>query len=174
MLPDRSALARCPSCNCLFWLRTAATLGEYKYWADNPEWPDAKDYPDPNEADYVRYLGMSHDDSEEETLYVRIRAWWAANDIHRTPGHSGSEQNETLPGRNKNLVALRQMLQAEDAPWARLYLAELAREAGEFYEALVLLDFSFPAALMARARTVRRLAKRGERVVARVVWNEDY
>ena len=74
---------KCPNCKHLFWIGEAQVLGEEEpFRLGGVRWPGADDYEAPDENDYIKFADNEELPAERE-LYIRIRAWWSANDSHR-------------------------------------------------------------------------------------------
>jgi hypothetical protein len=130
MLPDHPALAKCPACSRLFWVDDAvevdmgfdAAKGKQKVLA-------------PSEAEMLAYLAGATLPKNKE-VYLRLRAWWAANDGWRwVPNSKPAFSAEQV----RNLNAL-SALMYEAEPGERILKAEIARELGRFDDCLRLLS----------------------------------
>lgn len=104
----------------------------------------------PSEADYIRMLERPL--TPEKERYLRIRAWWAANDRYRVPLEQVS--NEQQPDNLRKLATLLD----EKEPNDRLMKAEIYRELGMFDESLSCLDVEFPEEFASAVATIRDLA----------------
>lgn len=167
MLPDLPALTRCHGCRRLYWLQDARQLGELD--APGPrqqvpeEWHRAPCAQAPDVEDYAEALtgGLASDRHREQ--YLRVRLWWAINDLVR--GRPGAE----IPAEYRdlfyeNLRGLFALLD-EDNPAERVPKAEVAREAGDFAEALRLLE-EVPPGFGWVADVIRERARGGDARVA--------
>ncbi len=143
MLPDQPWLVKCPSCHKLFWIDEAKEHGE----VDPFEYDDKKlskliDYEIPTEEDYLKYVSKGNLPEEKER-YIRVKAWWIANDSLREVKKPEESNSHFSVQQKDNLVALSNMLN-DNSIEDRLMKAEIAREIAMFEEALVLLDYTFP------------------------------
>jgi hypothetical protein len=118
MLPNHSQLAKCPVCSGLFWVASAAEL-EGSIDANKK---GQKVLP-PSEKDLLDYLARPECPKEREP-YLRLRAWWTANDQWRWhPNPKPAFPSEEM----KNLQTMSEML-TESKPSHRILKAEIARE----------------------------------------------
>jgi hypothetical protein len=121
----------------------------------------ARDYETPTEAEYFDFLSTTQLAPDKES-YVRMRAWWCANDRQRASQACSAiftEQQLANLGRLSDLFD-------EAEPDERLLKAELARERGMFDEAMSLLDGSFPEDFSVAVRTMRSLCEEKRTAVA--------
>jgi hypothetical protein len=130
MLPDHPALARCPECSRLFWVHEAEEVGS--------GFDAAKGKPKviaPTGQELLAYLSGAALPKEKE-VYLRLRAWWAANDGWRwVPNSKPAFSTEQV----RNLDALSALMD-EAEPGERILKAEIARELGRFDDCLRLLS----------------------------------
>jgi hypothetical protein len=77
MLPDHPQFVRCPVCSGLFWVDSAAEL-EGSIDANEK----GQKVLAPSEKDLLDYLSRPECPKEREP-YIRLRAWWTANDAWR-------------------------------------------------------------------------------------------
>lgn len=140
MLPDRPWLVKCPKCSNLFWMTEAKKLGEqYKYDKDkDKKWPDAVEPGLPAETDFLTMLGTPGL-SEKKEQYLRIRAWWAANDIKRKNRNMTDDWSLI---QKANLESLADLLDATDSD-QRIMKAEIFRELKRFDDCINLLAQPF-------------------------------
>jgi hypothetical protein len=155
MLPDHPALVKCPVCGGLFWVEEASELdvgfgaaqGKPKVMA-----PSAKEIQD--------FLAK-HDLPKDKEIYLRMRAWWAANDVWRWhPNTKPVFSNEQV----KNLQTMSEMLN-ESKPAHRILKAEIARELGRFDECHRLLTYQFEKDYNWAVDFIRKLAEEKVRAV---------
>jgi hypothetical protein len=149
MLPDHPALVKCPVCNGLFWVEDAVEV-DFGFEA-------AKGKPQlmaPSEAEMLTYLASATLPKEKE-IYLRFRAWWAANDAWRClPNPKPAFSQEQV----KNLKALSELLDESDQD-QRIYKAEIARELGNFEKCLLLLSYQFDKGYDRALKLIRSLAE---------------
>lgn len=128
MLPDHPALVRCPACDRLFWVDEAVQIDSGFDAAAAKLQVSA-----PSEKEVLTFLAGPALPKDKE-IYLRMRAWWAANDAWRwVPNATPAFSKDQV----KNLKALSAMLD-EAEPNQRIIKAEIAREIGEFEECLLL------------------------------------
>lgn len=162
MLPETPWLVKCPHCGHFVWLDEAAELGQEEPYERRTRWHDAKWFGELTEQDYVAALGMTSADSPEKVRYIRMRAWWAANDRRRRDRREGtaplSEEART------NMESIHTSLSESDEQ-QRLMKAELARELGRFEEAERLLSMQYCDQLQHAVQRISELVKqRNDRV----------
>jgi hypothetical protein len=75
MLPDSLDLVKCPKCMKLFWFNKSIKVGEL------PPFSQSNDI-EPTALEYIRYAEASKL-PKKLAKYIRIRAWWKANDYFR-------------------------------------------------------------------------------------------
>jgi hypothetical protein len=158
MLPETPWLVKCPHCGHVLWLDEATELGKEDPFVRTSRWPDAREYAEPTEPDYLAAVETPLADLPEKVRYIRMRAWWAANDRLRRDGDQGTAE---LPeGARRNMESLLSGLSEADEQ-QRLMRAELARELGRFGEAERLLAMSYADGLQHAVRRISELV--GER-----------
>ena len=82
--PDFPKLIKCPNCNNLLWIDEAKEIGEQRIpGGRDDEWPCVQDYLKPSESDYLAFLAAGNALDDKKIRYIRMRAWWAANDYFR-------------------------------------------------------------------------------------------
>jgi hypothetical protein len=189
MLPDTSLLVKCPHCNHLLWIDEAPQLGEVAPFGSRSQWPDAQRYGTLSEEEFLSALEMKFTDSPKKVHYLRLRAWWAANDPFRKGQRSPPEHLSAHARKNMKCLydsisesALSQF--AVVHPLAlevvhpllleeqRVLKTELARELGLFEEAKRLLAFPFGSDWRHRLRVISDLVEQRETNVARVRGDE--
>jgi hypothetical protein len=148
MLPDHPALVKCPACSGLFWVDEAIEV-DMGFDAAKGKMPVLA----PQEKEMLSFLeGPAL--SKDKEIYLRMRAWWSANNAWRwvpnaTPAFSEAQV--------KNLQALSALLD-ESEPGQRILKAEIAREMGNFEECLRLLSYQFEDGYEAPVGFIKRLA----------------
>ena len=156
MLPETPWLVKCPHCGQMLWLDEAKELGEEEPFGRSSRWPGARRYAELTESDYLAAVGMPLADSAEKVRYIRMRAWWAANDrLRRDSGEAGGAVPEDT---RHNMEALLAGLSEADQQ-ERLMRAELARELGRFDEAVRLLATNYSDELQHVVRRISDLVK---------------
>ena len=83
MLPEYPQFVKCPQCSSLFWLEDAEQIGQIEvYQFKTFTFPSARHYDTPTEGDYL--AAVQHEKfTPDRERYIRIRAWWFANDQSR-------------------------------------------------------------------------------------------
>jgi len=153
MLPETPWLVKCPTCGQLVWLDEAKELGERPFGRSSL-WPGVHEYVELYELDYLEALTTNFSDSLEKVHYMRMRAWWAANDRLRIQTNEGttSPSGET----RENMESLFTSLSEADEQ-QRLMKAELARELGQFEEAERLLSVKYSDQLQQAVERISEL-----------------
>jgi hypothetical protein len=149
MLPDHPALVKCPTCGGLFWVEEAvkvdmgfdAAKGKLQVIALS-----AKEI-----QDFLEVPALPKD----KEIYLRLRAWWAANDVWRWVPNP---KPAFTPEQVKNLDALSALFD-ESLPGHRILKAEIAREMGRFDECLLLLSYQFEPGYDWAVGFIRKLAE---------------
>ena len=136
--PGPDIIRECPKCRILFWIDEAKKRGEQRGWDKDKKWPNATKPILPTEADFVSLLGGA-ELSQKKELYLRRRAWWAANDVTRT---NKSATARWSPTQEANLQVLANMMD-EKNPDQRITKAEILRELKKFDDCINLLSQSF-------------------------------
>jgi hypothetical protein len=155
MLPDHPWLAKCPVCGGLFWIDEATVVG-YGFEAAKGD----KQVLAPPEKEIQVFL-TGHALPKDKEIYLRMRAWWAANDVWRwLPNPKPAFSKEQV----KNLRALSALLD-ESEPDQRILKAEIARELGCFGECLLFLSFQFDRSYDHAVGFIKNLAEQKIRAV---------
>lgn len=155
MLPEHPWLAKCPVCGGLFFIDEAVEV-ENGFDAAKGK----KQVLSPSEKDLLNFLNGPALTNDKE-FYLRMRAWWAANDIWRwLPNPKPAFSKEQV----RNLKALSSLLDEAD-PDQRIFKAEIGRELGNFEECLVLLSYQFDKGYEFSVGFIKRLAEEKVRAV---------
>ena len=166
MLPETPWLVKCPHCGHLIWIDEAWQVGKKDPFGQSSRWPDALlTYEELNELEHLAALDTQLADTPKKIRYIRMRAWWQANDRFR----------ETIPDRaadlsvqaRSNMEALSNMLSESDEN-QRLMKAELARELGRFEEAERLLAFGYSNRVSTYVQRISELVKIRDARVAKL------
>jgi hypothetical protein len=133
MLPDHPWLAKCPMCGGLFWVVKAH---EVEIGFDAAKGKPQVNAPSGKEMlDFLAGPALPKD----KEIYLRMRAWWAGNDVGRwLPNPKSTFSKEHV----ENLKALSALLD-ESKSDQRIIKAEIAREMGNFEKCLNLLSYQF-------------------------------
>jgi hypothetical protein len=201
MDPPLPELVKCPCCAGMVWLQELEVLG----MKGNRLWAGALDqlrkqrlaedegcdtgekgrkiedfvgslpFNNLEVGDYFAMLKKGNFDLEK-TLFLRLKAWRAGNDIRRTSSEypklfEMAEDIKKPPLSDKeveNMKALTAML-GEKKHQERLLKAEIMRELGCFKQAMVLLDCSFKLELKNFANFIRKLAEKKDSWVRELI-----
>lgn len=172
MLPERPQITQCAACQHFYWIEEAPVLGELDVFGDPDPRPPAAWYHAPHitelEVPGLRAAldaGAATTPSQEH--YLRLHLWWKHNDSYRstTPGTIGVGDDDAL--HEDNLTRLAHLLDPS-LPYERVLLAEMARERGQFSEALHLLAGAFPPELAMMVATIRHWAGKDDRMVREI------
>jgi hypothetical protein len=155
MLPDHPLLAKCPACKGLFWVDEAIEVAAGFEAAEGKQ-----NVLNPSEGELLVFLSGTTLAKDKE-MYLRQRAWWAANDTRR---HARGAKANFSEAQVKNLEAFSEMLD-ETREIERIFKAEIARELGEFDKCLQLLSHPFEKELQYLASFIRKRALGGDRDV---------
>jgi len=166
MLPDEPWLVKCPHCNTLVWIDEQKKVGEFDPWGSNTRdgdnFPDARPASTPTLQDYASFLEAGVSDKEKER-YVRVRAWWAGNDLRRETGQPTPLDSFDT----QNLRALVTLLDESDEN-DRIMKAEALRELGDFEAAEKLLASEFSDDLLQAVSIIRDLNQKRIATVAEI------
>jgi hypothetical protein len=127
-------------------------------------WQEAGTIDHPSREDYFGLLGAMQENPEKE-IYIRIRAWWSANDARR-------EDESEIPltqEEQSNLKALVQLL-GDRKQDNRIMKAEALRELGEFDKAKTFLEGKYKKDLQYAAEFITELVRRGDTRVREVKY----
>jgi hypothetical protein len=154
MLPDQPWMVICPHCHSPLWIDELETLGEIEPWGEGRgKFKDAIEYETPTLDAYLSALGKGADTPEKER-YVRLRAWWAGNDVRReATGDIPLSSLETA-----NLTAFANMFDEADSN-DLVMKAEVMRELGRFDDAMALLARSTDSDIAQAVEIIKRLVE---------------
>ena len=149
MLPEHPWLAKCPACGGLFWVDETEQVDIGFDAAEGK--PQVKA---PSEKEMMNFL-VGPDLPKDKEIYLRMRVWWAANDVWRwLPNPKPAFSKEHV----KNLKSIFVLLD-ESEPGERILKAEIARELGDFKECLLLLSYQFEPGYDFVVGFIRKLAE---------------
>jgi hypothetical protein len=132
MLPESPSLVKCGSCDKFIWIDEAEEVGQVEPFESTSQF-DTLDFVELDEQGYLDALDQEITSDPEKTHYLRMKAWWAANDQHRQDtDHAGEPVRSE--GARRNMDRLCESLSDSDEE-QRLMKAELTRELGNFEEA---------------------------------------
>ena len=141
MLPEFPAAAKCRGCKRFYWVDEAEVKGELELFGESKRVPEEWKRAEPIEhltiEEYIEALDAGIGTDMEKERYLRVHFWWAVNDIVRR------NANAQIPTRyieklRENLAKLSALLDERD-PNDRIMKAEIARETGDFTQAVCLL-----------------------------------
>jgi hypothetical protein len=158
--PDFPKLIECPNCNNLLWIDEAKKIGEEWLPSHGSEWSGVQPYLNPSESDYLAFLEAGNALDDKKVRYIRMRAWWAANDPMRRPPTRHKRKRLVLGQSLKaqdNMRLLFELLDQADER-QRLLKAELARELGLFDMAEQLLSYEYSEQLRSKVVFLKDLA----------------
>lgn len=156
MLRDRPPIVKCGKCKGLLWLNDAKEVARVESWErDEDKTTKAIQAEPATEADLLKFLRAAKL-AREQTITVRTRAWWAANDAVRNS--RGTLQFKHSREQVENLKLLASLFDEKD-PAERLKKAEIARELGKFGECERLLSYPFDEPYATCASFIRTLAR---------------
>lgn len=164
MAPQELQLVKCRHCQTLIWIDDLPVVFDPRETgSDNEEkeFLDARPASNPSFQEYVDLL--SRDLSDEQVRYVRIHAWWIANDRRR----GKKEIVELSAPETDNLLALVSLLDERDGH-ERIMKAEALRELGGFSAAQRLLEMSFTEQLQEVAVFLGELNKQKNKAVTAI------
>jgi hypothetical protein len=160
MYAEGSALVGCPACQRHFWQGDVPVQGYVSDDESERALPGALDIRDERLMELIREAFWTSDAQEK---YVRMRAWWASNDVYRpqsdvlrrmgVPPQEFSLTDEEIA----NLETLLELLNPNEAEES-ITRAEVLRELGRFDECLGELKRKFDKSLASAAKTIRQLA----------------
>lgn len=189
--PDELLLVECPNCQALLWINKLKKIGTASSFSDLDKYEGVANFKVPSAERYFQVLKDGPKNKPDKERYLRIRAWWAANDKRRDPDkmivtvgdiETFSASKNELAQREcweatakkplsdqeaENLEALAELLD-KTIPGERLTLAEIMRELGRFDDASELLTGQFEGDLHEVAKTIRDLIRKKDRYVAEV------
>ena len=160
MLPDHPLLAKCPACKGLFWVDEAIEIA-----AGFEEAEGKQKVLNPSEGELLAFI-FGETLTKDKELYLRQRAWWAANDAWR---HARGAKTNFSEAQVKNLQAFSEMLDETDEI-ERIFKAEIARELGQFDTCRQLLSHPFGENLQKVADFIRKRADEGDRGVCPITF----
>jgi hypothetical protein len=114
----------------------------------------------PSEKEMLNFLAGQGLPKDQE-IYLRMRCWWNANDAWRWVP---SPKTAFSPEQVKNLKALSALLDDSDQD-RRIFMAEIARELGNFDECLLLLSCRFDKGYDRAVGFIKKLAAEKVRAV---------
>ena len=162
MLPDAPWLVKCKHCEELLWIDEQEQIGKIEPWGileeDDSKFKDALPPVTPSLQDYFTGLSTGVFERRKER-YLRLRIWWAGNDMRRDMDQSKSMSDKEI----SNLRAFMPLLD-ETNENDRIMKAEAMRELGMFEEANALLTKPFSKELAQAAAIISDLT--GQKVSA--------
>jgi hypothetical protein len=164
MLPRVRAIVRCPLCSAAFVRRNAKVLGDAPSRpGPNQQWKDTQQVTRAEVSDYATILSSASFEPDLE-IALRVDRWQLSN--HNRRGLPLSDPGPPMDsGEVASLERLASLLDAND-PEARVMLAEIRRELGQFEQALDLLSGEPPDGFEVTVERIRSLARQKLRRVA--------
>lgn len=148
MLPQFPVITRCTDDGPIFWVSSAKVVGEIDRWRDNaasappPAWQAAPAVRELSGAETLQAIAQGLGDTPKKLSYLRRRAWWLANEAHRSaspPGQPVAVSDFAAGSEARaNLEALVASLDESNADQL-LFKAEGLRQLARFDEAEQLL-----------------------------------
>lgn len=137
MLPVKTRITSCVSCNNLFWLDRNNHVGSFDYSESvGTEWLDAPEITFPDIQVFIEALNKHMYSDSEQEFYIRKNIWWMLN--HRKPLNE-ADYSRWHPLYKSNVLELLNLLNPEIQEEC-FTMAELYRNIGEFSKALSLLE----------------------------------
>lgn len=164
MLPDQPWLVMCPHCHAPLWLDELEVLGVTAPRSAQNTFSGALRYEFPSVNDYFSVLESGVAELKK-IRYIRLRAWWAGNDIRRT-----KEAEVKISAREEeNLIAFAEIL--DEANTNDLVMkAEVMRELGRFDDATALLTKVNDNDLSQAIEIIKLLAEKSDPYVRRMCF----
>lgn len=192
--PEFLKLVKCHGCESLFWIDEARNIGKAplkilgprgkgtladfldtsEYGLHEPhshrniEVSTLQGYLYPSDADCLAYLKSHNTLNDKKLRFVRMRAWWAANDYFRQELRRRKRVRSVLGQSLKtqdNMRMLFELLDQTDEK-QRLLKAEIARELGSFDLAGQLLSHEYSEKLQSEVDFLRELTEQRKIKVA--------
>ena len=140
MLPETPAVTCCAGCGGYYWIADAREIGRIESSAaDAPRaWRDADLVCTLSADGWLAAIATGAAGTDERELYLRLHAWWAANDPYRRADTPPPGAPAFSPAMIDNLLRLSALTSVDDDEY-RLLKAEIARELGHFADAQALL-----------------------------------
>lgn len=166
MLPEFPAVARCRGCKRFYWVEEAQVKDFGNKSKRVPkEWERAEPTQHLTVDEYIEALDTGVGSDMQKERYLRVHFWWAVNDIVRR------NANAQIPTRyvqklHENLAKLSVLLDERD-PNDRIMKAEIARETGDFTQAIRLL-VDVPVDFRWAADRIVELSKRKNSLVTQL------
>ncbi|WP_376791619.1 hypothetical protein [Thermoflexus sp.] len=143
MLPEFPAVTKCRGCKRFYWVDEAEVKGEIKPFDDKSErvpeeWKRAEPIEHLTIDEYIEALDAGVGTDAEKERYLRVHFWWAVNDIVRRNPNAKipAKYIEKLRENLRNLFVLLDERNPNDG----IMKAEIAREMGDFTQAIRLLE----------------------------------
>ena len=169
MLPEFPAVAKCRGCKRFYWVDQAEVKGEIAPSGESKrvpeEWKRAEPVKHLTIEEYIEALDAGVGTDSEKERHLRVHFWWAVNDIVRR------DANAQIPTSyaqklNENLAKLSALLDESD-PNDRIMKAEIARETGDFTQAVLLLK-GVPSNFGWVVDTILELSEKKNRLVTQL------
>ena len=168
MLPDLPQFVKCPHCFAKLWIEEQEKISEVLPYSVEQEFPAAKPYELPDLEDYFKALHDHHLQTDKE-FYLRLRAWWAGNDLRRE--NKPEKKSEMSPPEIDNLQHLFLLLDV-NKEHQRLMMAEIYRELKQFEEAEILLNIPFTEQFENTVALLKKLVRQKDPFVTEITNNQ--
>lgn len=170
MLPEFPAVARCRGCKRFYWVEEAEVKGEIEPFGNKSkrvpkEWERAEPTQHLTVDEYIEALDTGVGSDMQKERYLRVHFWWAVNDIVRRNANA-QISTRYVQKLHENLANLSVPLDERD-PNDRIMKAEIARETGDFTQAIRLLR-DVPADFRWVADTIINLSERKNSLVTQL------
>ena len=173
MPPEFPAVVKCRGCGRFYWVAEAEVKGKVDIGDRSKpvpeEWERAEYIKFLTIDEYIEALGKGVGSNKERGKYLRVHFWWAVNDLIRRDPTARIPRRYVQELRD-NLIKLSSLLDEGDLN-ERIMKAEIAREMGNFDEALRLLN-EFPSEVVPLRKVadqIAELARRGNTLVTKLV-----
>lgn len=163
MLPEFPAVTKCHGCKRFYWVDEAEVKGEIEPFGD--KWEIAQPTRHLTIDEYIEALDAGVGSTRRKERYLRVHFWWAVNDIIRRNSSAQIPMRYVQKWR-ENLTKLSVLLDERD-PNDRIMKAEIARETGDFAQAVRLLE-DVPADFRWIADSIMELAKKKSSLVTQL------
>lgn len=161
MMREMDEITKCPRCGCYDRVSQLKERASF--------WKRPKYLKELTASEYLDALQKGVATSKKDEIFLRVRAWWAANDRYR---NRRPVADVVLPAAaTENLIKLSGLLDDSD-PDHVLTKAEIARELGRMDEADRILAQSLPPKYDYVVTHFREWIQAGERRVKWIKWDD--
>jgi len=186
MLPDLPWFVKCPHCHSLLWIDEQVELGETELGCmliSEKEKLSTKRHSKktvlgdiepgipqciaPSAEELFAFLDTNISDVKKER-YLRIRAWWAGNDVRR----KSRKKHHLSEKEAKNIQALVALLIESDKN-DRIMKAEIMRELGRFDDAISILAMLPDKESIEAVTIIKKLALKKDPFVSKIPSEDE-